>query len=276
MAEVTTSTELTRWEGPRAIMSISEAVDLQKLVQQAQRDLLSKDEDWGNIPGAAKPMLFQPGAEKLLQLFGLGFVLELAQQDVDTNGELQGVTYRCLVFRPEVGQRVGTVVASCDGHAGYDESRFYESEAERNAREKANAAKYKRAAKKLTGDYRADVHSLVMMAQKRALVGAARHATASSGLFTQDLEDQAAAETVDHSAHAVRKTLSELTMKLTKVQRQSLVAWSGQEKLTTKIAELTMEQCCRVLVAIGIISTQPEPAPEETAAMDTESGEPFE
>jgi hypothetical protein len=99
----------------------------------------------------------------LLLAAGLGFTM--AKLDDTDARDHSGVTYKATVRRGEV------VVAECDGFAGYDETRFYRP---------ADGAK---------PEYRAPWNTVVKMAQKRALVGAALNATAASGLFVADVDD---------------------------------------------------------------------------------------
>jgi hypothetical protein len=149
---------------------------------------LTEGVDYGTIPGTERPTLLKPGAEMLLFAAGLGFgITKVDDEDARTHS---GVTYRCTVRRPG-----GFVVAECDGYAGYDESRFYTSAEQAERKEREMAQKYKRPPRPTRMvEYRAPWNSLLKMAQKRALVGAALNAVAGSGLFTQDLEDDVVAD----------------------------------------------------------------------------------
>jgi hypothetical protein len=88
-------------------------------------------------------------------------------------------------------------VARCEGYAGYDEDRFFQTAEQARAKAKANEERWaKQDGRKprswkwehATG-HRAPWNTLIKMAQKRSYVGAAIDATAAAGLFTQDLED---------------------------------------------------------------------------------------
>lgn len=151
-------------------------------LQEYRRAILEQGPDYMVIPGTTRPSLLKPGAEKLLLAAGLGFTI--LKVDDDDSRAHQGVTYRCTV------RRGGQIVAECDGYAGYDESRFYISQADNEAKEKAWAEKDKRRPRpdKML-EYKASWNSVSKMAQKRAMVGATLNALAASGLFTQDLED---------------------------------------------------------------------------------------
>jgi hypothetical protein len=103
----------------------------------------------------------------LLLAAGLGF--NMIREDDENARQHRGVFYRCEVF-PR-GRR-GDVFAVCEAYAGYDESRFvYRS------------------------GQRAPWNTVIKMAEKRALVGAALNATAASGLFVADADDAYTAPT---------------------------------------------------------------------------------
>lgn len=175
---------------PRIIMEAAEAAALDKQLRDMMRAVLKEDVDFGVIPGTGtKPSLLKPGAEKLLQWFGFGHTTERSEVERDSEGGRVGVTYRCTVTKAMQDGRVVTV-ATCEGYAGYDEDRFYVTAEQATEKEKANARKYKRDVYlSKCVEYRAPWNSVIKMAQKRALVGAALQATSASTLFTQDVED---------------------------------------------------------------------------------------
>jgi len=144
-------------------MSAVEAAAQATEIREMTRAVLTDGVDYGVIPGTRKPSLFKPGAEWLLKWFGFTHRFDVLGADLDENGAKVGVLYRCNVTRwdPEHGCEI--IVATCDGYADRAES-------------KAKWAK-------------APWNTVVKMAQKRALVGAALQATGTSGLFTQDMED---------------------------------------------------------------------------------------
>lgn len=128
-------------------------------LKEVTKSVLVSGVDYMRIPGTPKPSLLKPGAERLLQLFGFGH--KMIQGAVDReDGRQFGVEYTCIVTRSMSDGREVTV-SSCDGYAGRDEAKWA----------------------------KAPWNTIMKMAQKRALVGAALTATAASGLFTQDLDD---------------------------------------------------------------------------------------
>jgi ribosomal protein L20 len=186
--DVTTG-ELVTVGGP---MTPAEASDRAVWVREVTAAALTLGVDYGQIPGTGtKPALLKPGAEMLLLAAGLGFTME---QVTNAPGAPDGVTYRCSVHRA-TSERV---VAQCEGFAGYDEPRFFQSAEERTATERTYANKDQRPIRPdRCTEYRAPWNTLAKMAQKRALVGAALNATAASGLFVADVDDDATAANDD-------------------------------------------------------------------------------
>jgi hypothetical protein len=182
---------------PRIVMASDDAKALDDQLRAMQLAILRKGVDYDTIPGMGeRPTLLKPGAEKLLQWFGFGFTCERDETERDTDGARLGVTYRCTVTKglPGGGQ---VTVATCEGYAGYDEDRFFQTDEQARAKAEAkermwakNDNRAPRAWKweNVTG-HRAPWNTVIKMSQKRALVGAAIDATAAAGLFTQDLED---------------------------------------------------------------------------------------
>ena len=149
-----------------------------------------QDVDYGQIPGTDGLTLYDPGAQKMALLAGVGVRVQFIGRDD------QGVTYHCTVTRP--GSDV--VMAECDGYAGYDEDRYYKpvevvrAKAERD--ERRWAAQDKRPVKPEkwanVAEYRAPWNTLLKMAQKRARVGAISAALALGGLFNVEADDAGA------------------------------------------------------------------------------------
>jgi hypothetical protein len=156
-------------------------------VRDIKRAALVDGVDYGTIPGTGdRPALLLPGAEMLLFAAGYGFTID----ERPTNRD--GALYRCTVLR-----RDGSVVAQCDGYAGYDEPKYFVSAEAAEERERFYANKDKRPVRlDRCHEYRAPWNTLVKIAQKRAMVGAAKSATAASGLFVADVDDYADTDSV--------------------------------------------------------------------------------
>jgi len=197
----------------------------QERVRLIQRELMEKDEDYGIIPGTPKPTLLKPGAEKLCNVYGLVAAFEETTKVGDgvTEPTLR-VRVTCFLHR---GTKDGPVVAEGSGAANSWEKKHRYRSAERTcpACELAGTIRRSKFPDKETGDKGwycfakaggcgVNFHSedpaiteqqlgqvqnpdpydventLVKMATKRAYVDATLRATATSGLFTQDLEDE--------------------------------------------------------------------------------------
>lgn len=173
-------------------LSPAEAKAAVDLIHDIQRSVMTEGVDYGIVPGTGnRPSLFKSGAELLLRVHGYGHKMERVEIERDDHGRKYGVTYRCTVVTGEAGHEV--TISMCEGYCGYDEAKYHQTVAGLEARERANATRYKRTPdeRKWAEEYTAPWNTVIKMAQKRALVGAALQATAASGIFTQDLEDTA-------------------------------------------------------------------------------------
>ena len=159
--------------------------------------VLREGTDYGIIPGTnGEQTLWRPGAQKLLQWFGLGYTCERVEVERDDDGRKHGITYKCTVAR-RLPDGTLDIKATCEGTADYDESKFYQSEEQVRARlsdqEHKWAAKDRRVPNadrwNSAKEYRADWNALMKRAQKRAIVGAVVDATAAGGIFTDREED---------------------------------------------------------------------------------------
>ena len=167
--------------------------------------VLREGTDYGIIPGTnGEQTLWRPGAQKLLQWFGLGYTCERVEVERDDDGRKHGITYKCTVAR-RLPDGTLDIKATCEGTADYDESKFYQSEEQVRARlrdqEHRWAAKDRRPPNadrwNSAKEYRADWNALMKRAQKRAIVGAVVDATAAGGIFTDREEDESPAPPQD-------------------------------------------------------------------------------
>src|SRR5690554_5638189 len=138
------------------------AANLREL-DKIMRKVMRHGVDYDTIPGTPKPTLLKPGAERLLQAFGLGHRMECVDQKEDWDNGFFYYKCKCTVVKTYPTHEI--VVAECEDSANSKEKRY------RNQ------------------DVYTIVNTLQKMAQKRALVGAALQATGTSGRFTQDVED---------------------------------------------------------------------------------------
>ena len=180
----------------RIVMAPDDAKALDDQLRACTLAVLREGVDYGVIPGTnGDKTLKKPGAEKLLQWFGLSFTCDRVEIDHDADGRREGVTYRCTVTKGLPDGRIITVT-TCEGYAGYDEDKFYQTaeqaQFKAEAKERYWAAKDRRVANpnkwKYLTEYRAPWNTVIKMAQKRAIVGATIDATAAAGLFAQEEE----------------------------------------------------------------------------------------
>jgi hypothetical protein len=189
-------------------------------VERIQRALMTRDVDFGLIPGTPKPTLLKPGAEKLCLAYGLA--ADFAP--VRTIGDGQSEPWLSYVTRCELhlGSLDGPIVAVGYGAANSWERRYRYRMADRACpncgqpaiiKGKAEygggwvcfkkkggcGSKWPDGAAEIEGQEVGQVDNpdpfdldvtLAKMAEKRAHVDATLRATAASGLFTQDMEDR--------------------------------------------------------------------------------------
>lgn len=257
---------------PRFVMKPDEAKALDDQLRAAQRAILRENVDFGTIPGAGdKKNLLKPGAEKLLQWYGFGHrsvEVKIERDDPEHPSGIAdkarriGVTYRTEVIKTIHGHGE-VVVATCEGYAGFDEDRYYITEddarTKAKAKEEKNARKYRRDPEswkwETATEYRAPWNTLVKMAQKRSLVGAAILATGASGLFTQDMEDATPQASPEPEAAKFREAAMGALTALDKPILLEVGKWY-RGKQWPDPREWTPEQWCTALQAAGFIAGQ--------------------
>lgn len=227
------------------VMTPESAKALDEQVRACTRAVLREGTDYGHIPGTSgeEKSLWRPGAQKLLQWFGLSCTCERVEVERDDEGRKHGITYRATVAR-RLPDGTLNILATCEGTADYDESKFYQTaeEVQRKAedRERVWAEKDRRPARptKWQGlpEYRADWNALMKRAQKRAIVGAVVDATAAGGIFTDREEDEAPAPAQDDGPTWYEKALEDaLTFTTEKAGRKlyTAAAQAGRDGLCT-------------------------------------------
>jgi hypothetical protein len=154
---------------PTVVIPTRALADVKKQRQELAayiKSELSEGVDFGTIPGCgSKPSLFKPGAEKLLNLFSLGSRIASSWRDIDHQNQRITVGYTMEVYHLASGK----AISQCEGSANSMERKYS------------------------TQPYMNMLNTLMKMAQKRAVVGAAILAVHGSDFFTQDLEDDPAA-----------------------------------------------------------------------------------
>lgn len=172
----------------------------QERMRAIQRELLVEGEDFGKVPGVQKPMLFKAGAEKLCKFYGLAPSFSVVRR-VNRRGVHVLVT--CTVG-------TGDLVVTGVGSANSAERKYRKQEP-------------------LDVD-----NTLVKMASKRAFVDATLRATATSGLFSQDLEE-AAEDQREADTDAIEPILRVLAGADSEAKLEALVA---EQKATARWGDL--------------------------------------
>lgn len=132
------------------------------------------DRDYGIIPGTKKPSLWQPGAEKLANLFGLTPTFTLVKEVEDFEKGFFYYKYRCTLTHFGTGKTVGDAERSCNSK----EKKYA------NHSEWVNNRKVER--KATVDELIQIINTMQSMAQKRALVAAVRTATMATEIFSEE------------------------------------------------------------------------------------------
>lgn len=203
------------------IMNMNMAVQRRQVIVDAVHQLMKPEEDFGVIPGTKKPTLFQPGADKLNNLFGLVPRFETLQEAEDWTGKDHGgeaffyYRVRCRLYRGDF------IMGEAEGSCNSWEPRYRYRKTERVcpkcgketiikgkteygggwvcfAKKGGCNAKWKDGAAEIEGqitgqkanpDVSELVNTILKMACKRAKIAATLNATSAHEFFTQDAED---------------------------------------------------------------------------------------
>ncbi|MFH1485369.1 MAG: hypothetical protein ABIH46_04795 [Chloroflexota bacterium] len=187
-----------------------------------KRELMTADEDYGQIPGLGKkPTLLKPGAEKLCNFFGLHetFANTIGGGDGESAPEIDVVSI-CYLHR---GDSEAPIVGQGGANCNSWERKYRYRQGERAcpvcglvgsvfagkgdrpgwycwAKKGGCGANFRHDDERITKQTLGQVenpdphdlkNTIIKMAQKRAYIDATLRTTATSGLFTQDLEDLA-------------------------------------------------------------------------------------
>lgn len=196
---------------PSPVISLEKAVENLRILDRIRREIMRAGVDYDVIPGTTKPVLLKPGAERLLQFFGLGHRVECVDKVEDWSAGFFYYRFRVTIVKTYPDYEI--TVASCEGSANSKESRYRDRWVTESKLKELGISAIGLETRQKTGKYgtyteykieNPDPFSLVntiqKMAIKRALVGATLQATATSGFFTQDLEDLDGVPINEHSA----------------------------------------------------------------------------
>jgi predicted RNA-binding Zn-ribbon protein involved in translation (DUF1610 family) len=208
-------------------------VELQKFV----KFYLVEGEDYGTIPGTAKPTLYKPGADKLCDIYGLADKYRTVSQIEDWDKNLFSYHIECTLVSKRNEKLAATGLGSCNSYEG----KYRWRETQRVCPECGKTSiirgkeefgggwlcwkkkdgcghKFAKGDKSIEGqevgrvendDIPTLVNTILKMAKKRAKVDAVLSATRSSGLFTQDVEDWVAVEQHEEGSREAQKEVAE-------------------------------------------------------------------
>lgn len=213
------------------VMTMGQAIERRNVIIEATQNLMRPDVDFGIIPGTGnKPGLFQPGADKLCNLFGLSIQYEFVEKVEDWTGAQHGgepFFYYQVKGRAYRGDYlIGEGIGSCSSwETKYryrkGERKCPQCEAEAIIKGKAEygggwlcfqkkggcGAKFKDGdsiiekqdvARRPNPDIADQVNTILKIAVKRAKVATTINATSASEFFTQDVEDFPQRDEDDH------------------------------------------------------------------------------
>jgi hypothetical protein len=175
-------------------MSVAQLIEQRKAIVEVMEKTMTKEIDYGIIPGTPKPTLYKPGSEKILAIFHLGVRPRI--EDLSTP---DCIRYRVHleIFHQPTGNTLGEGV----GEASSAEAKYQWRAAVCDEEWRATPDDRKREKWKKGGpqgpysiqQVRADMddvaNTILKMAKKRAQIDAVLTATAASDIFAQDLED---------------------------------------------------------------------------------------
>jgi hypothetical protein len=216
------STEIIR-SIPTENYLITATMDLALARQRLQefqafvKEYLIEGEDFGKIPGAPKPCLLKPGADKLCELYGLSDDYEFIDRVEDFDRGIFDYTIKCILTDRRHGIMISAGLGSCNSleqKYRWRDSRRACPQCGKEAIIKGKeeygggwlcfakkggcGAKFAEddpsimeqpIGRTVNEDVADQKNTILKMAKKRSKIDATLSATRSSGVFTQDIED---------------------------------------------------------------------------------------
>lgn len=213
---------LARMSGQEFDARLAMVTKAQERVRALVKAIMREGEDFGTIPGTKKPTLLKPGSEKLCAFYGLVATYEVATAYGDGAArpwitvEVKAVMRLGSADGPIVGEGLGSANSSeskhrwrtakrtcpsCGSVGAIARSNYEDKDTGergwycRDCKEKfalADPAIVDQALGRIENEDPGDVENTCLkMAKKRAYIDGTLTTTATSGFFTQDLEDSA-------------------------------------------------------------------------------------
>jgi hypothetical protein len=145
--------------GGHTEQTLSDTMSRIKAFQQLIRSQFTADHDYGIVPGASKPSLLKPGAEKIITLLGLTSDFAITDRVRDYVNGFVSYDFECHLYRH------GELITKGYGTANCKETKY------------------------ISRDAHTIENTIMKMAKKRALVDAALLVGSLSDIFTQDVDD---------------------------------------------------------------------------------------
>ena len=177
-----------------SILSGAEAKQQVAVIQDLMRSVMREGEHYGTIPGCPKPSLYQSGADKIMLAFKL-HAQPSTERLVEEDGSIVYKARVKIIHTPS-----GMIVGEGEGESNSNEEKnkwrasLCDEEYDLTA-DSERRIKFKRAygkviqVKQVRCDPNDLANTLLQMAVKRAKVSAVKGCTATSDIFTQDVED---------------------------------------------------------------------------------------
>src|SRR5690606_1232807 len=109
--------------------SLAELSQQRKLLKTFINRQLTRDIDYGIIPGTPKPSLYKPGAEKIANIFQLGSRVVKTERVIDVQNNFAMFEVAIEVFHLPTGKAIAQCVGVCNSHEKkYKERAKYEKD----------------------------------------------------------------------------------------------------------------------------------------------------
>lgn len=189
----------TRDDGLVMVVSPAEARRRVQELQAFVQEVMIQGVDFGTIPGTDKPSLFQPGAQKLAELYGFAHDFADVTSVEDWDRPFFFYRRKCILTSRRDERYIGSGIGSCNSREDRYAGRWvFDNEVPKGLDleslpsktfQKRNGGGSFRKFRVPNPDLYSLVNTIEKMACKRAYVGAVIAVTRSAGLFTQDVED---------------------------------------------------------------------------------------
>lgn len=205
----------------RPVMNVASAKQQLAEFQEFVKEYLVPDEDYGIIPGTPKPTLYKSGAEKLCDIYGMAddYTMQKEVENWEVVPPLFDYQFKCILTSRRDGRFLGAGFGSCNSW----ESKYKWRETKRKCplcqkeaiikgqeqygggwicwkKREGCGAKFldtdeaitsQKAGREANEDIADIKNTILKMAKKRAKIDAVIAVTRSSGIFTQDMEENA-------------------------------------------------------------------------------------